>query len=128
MPRTPKRGAAAEEAMGAARAMEAARRLGVQGLSQPPAPEDDGALLFFFVKLTDKLVKATEKLTDVIDSECRDFLGLAGARIFSNLQCTHPNLDLLNVLHKVEEAPPLGTPDSEEVARADRVDAAIQCL
>jgi hypothetical protein len=31
-----------------AHAMEAALRLGVQGLSQPPAPEDDGAFLHFF--------------------------------------------------------------------------------
>jgi hypothetical protein len=31
-----------------ARAMEAARRLGIQGLGQPPAPEDDRMFLHFF--------------------------------------------------------------------------------
>jgi hypothetical protein len=31
-----------------ARVMEATRRLGIEGLSLPPAPEDDGAILCFF--------------------------------------------------------------------------------
>jgi hypothetical protein len=43
-------------------------------------------------------IKTAEKLTDTIDADCQDLLGLAGARIFSNLQCLCPDLDLLNIL------------------------------
>jgi hypothetical protein len=68
-----------------ARAMEAARRLGIQGLSLPPAPEDDGAFLHFFGQLMDKLVEAAAKVTELIDAEYRELLELAGTRIFSNL-------------------------------------------
>jgi hypothetical protein len=57
--------------------------------------------LLFFGKLTDKLVDAAEKLTDVIDAECQDLLGLAEACIFSNLQFSCPDFDLLDVLRKV---------------------------
>jgi hypothetical protein len=49
------------------RIMEVAQRLGIEGLSLHPAPENDGAILRF------------------IDAECREILGLAGTRIFSNL-------------------------------------------
>jgi hypothetical protein len=68
-----------------ARAMEAARRLGIQGLGLPPAPEDDGAFLHFFSQLTDKLVEAAAKVTELIDAECWELLGLNGTSIFSNL-------------------------------------------
>jgi hypothetical protein len=65
--------------------MEAARRLGIEGLSLPPAPEDDGAILHFFGQLTDKLAEATARFTELIDAEYRELLGLARMRIFSNL-------------------------------------------
>jgi hypothetical protein len=70
-------------------------------------------------------IKTAEKLTDTIDADCQDLLGLAGARIFSNLQCLCPDLDLLNVLQRVREATPCGTSDRETIARAFRVDTAI---
>jgi hypothetical protein len=94
--------------------MEAARRLVIQGLSQPPAPE--------------AAVEATEKLTEVIDAECRELLGLSGACIFSNLQRLCPDLDLLNVLQRVQEATPPGNLERETVAKVGRVDTAIQHL
>jgi hypothetical protein len=78
--------------------MEAARRLGTEGLSLPPAPEDDGAILHFFGQLTDKLVEAVARFTELIDTECRELLGLAGMHIFSNLQHLHLDLDLVDVL------------------------------
>jgi hypothetical protein len=78
--------------------MEAAQRLGTKGLSLPPAPEDDGAILHFFGQLTDKLVEAAARFTELIDAECRELLGLAGMHIFSNLQHLHLDLDLVDVL------------------------------
>jgi hypothetical protein len=69
-----------------ARVMEAARHLGIEGLILPPAPEDDGAILRFFCQLSDKLVEATARVTELIDTECRELLGIAGTHIFSNLQ------------------------------------------
>jgi hypothetical protein len=81
-----------------ANAMEAARRLGVQDLSQPPALVDDGTFLHFFGQLTDKLVEAATRLMEVIDTECRELLSLAGMRIFSILQRLRPDLDLLEVV------------------------------
>jgi hypothetical protein len=70
-------------------------------VSQPPAPEDDGAFLHFFSQLTDKMVEAMEKLTEVVGTKCRELLSLARARIVSNLQRLRPDLDLLNVLQRV---------------------------
>jgi hypothetical protein len=89
-----------------ARALEAVQRLGLQGLSQPPAHEDDGAFLHVFGQLTDKLVEDAMKLTEVINAEYRELLGLAGARIFSNLQRLLPDLDLLYVLQRREAGTP----------------------
>jgi hypothetical protein len=83
-----------------ARVMEAARRLGIEGLSLPPAPEDDEAIMRFFSQLSDKLVKAAARATELIDAECRELLGMAGTHIFSNLQCLHPDLDLEDVLER----------------------------
>jgi septal ring factor EnvC (AmiA/AmiB activator) len=65
--------------------MEAARRLGIEGLSLPPAPEDDGAILRFFCQLSNKLVEDAARATKLIDAECRELLGMAGMHIFSNL-------------------------------------------
>jgi hypothetical protein len=49
-----------------------------RGLSLPPAPEDDGAILHFFCQLSDKLVEAGTRVMELIDAECRELLGLAG--------------------------------------------------
>jgi hypothetical protein len=59
-----------------ARIMEAVHRLGIHGLNLPTIPE----------------------CRELIDAECRELLGLAGMRIFSNLQCPCPDLDLEEVL------------------------------
>jgi hypothetical protein len=81
-----------------ARVMEAARRLGIEGLNLPPAPEDDGAILRFFCQLSGKLVEAAMRVTELIDAKCRELLGMPGTRIFSKLQHLRPDLDLLDVL------------------------------
>jgi hypothetical protein len=62
---------------------------------------------------------------DVIDGESQELLGLAGARVFSNLQRLRPDLDLLDILQRVREATPPSTPDRETIARAARVDTAV---
>jgi hypothetical protein len=59
--------------------------LGYPGPWPAPAPEDDGAVLHFFSQLTDKLVEAAAKVTELIDAECWELLGLNGTGIFSNL-------------------------------------------
>jgi hypothetical protein len=107
--------------------MEAIRCLGIEGLVLPSAPEDDGAILRFFGQLTDKLVKASTKVTELIDAEYRELLGLAGTRIFSNIQCLHPDLDLEEVLQTRAATPP-GTPDRAAQARAARLDIALHRL
>jgi hypothetical protein len=89
-----------------ARVMEAARCLGIEGLILPPAPEDDGAIHRFFCQLSDMLVEAAARVTELIDTECRELLGMAGTCIFSNLQCLHPDLDLLDILQRREAMPP----------------------
>jgi hypothetical protein len=61
-----------------ARIMEVTRRLGIKGLILPPAPEDDGAILRFFCQLSDKLVEAATRVTELIDTECRELLGMVG--------------------------------------------------
>jgi hypothetical protein len=68
-----------------ARLMEAAHRLGIDGLNLPTIPEDDGSILHFFSQLADKLADASAKVAELIDTECWDLLGLAGTRIFSNI-------------------------------------------
>jgi septal ring factor EnvC (AmiA/AmiB activator) len=78
--------------------MEAAQRLGIDGLNLPSVPEDNGSILHFFGQLADKLVEALAKVTELIDVECRELLGLAGTRIFSNIQRLRPDLDLEEVL------------------------------
>jgi hypothetical protein len=107
--------------------MEVARRLGIEGLILPSAPEDDGAIHRFFCQLSDKLVEATARVTELIDAECRELLGLAGTHIFSNLQRLRPDLDLEEVLQRRAATPP-GTPDRVAIARAARVDIALQHL
>jgi hypothetical protein len=61
---------------------------------------------------------------ELIDAECRDLLGLAGMRIFSNLQRLRPDLDLEEVLQR-RAPPPLGTPDRTAIARAGWLDIAL---
>jgi hypothetical protein len=78
--------------------MEAARRLAIDGLNLPTIPEDDGSILHFFSQLAEKLADASAKVMELIDDECRELLGLAGTRIFSNIQCLRPDLDLEEVL------------------------------
>jgi hypothetical protein len=68
--------------------------LGIEGLVLPSAPEDDGVILRFFGLLSDKLAEASTKVTELINVECRELLGLAGTRIFSNIQRLHPDHDL----------------------------------
>jgi septal ring factor EnvC (AmiA/AmiB activator) len=65
--------------------MAAAHRLGIHGLNLPTVPEDDGSILLFFSQLAEELDGASAKVLDLIDAECRELLGLAGTRIFSNI-------------------------------------------
>jgi hypothetical protein len=64
---------------------------------------------------------------ELIDAECRELLGLAGTRIFSNLQRLRPDLNLEEVLRRPPPPPP-GTPDRAAEARAGRVYIALQRL
>jgi chromosome segregation ATPase len=77
-----------------ARIMEAVNRLGIEGLNLATIPEDDGSILHFF----SQLAEASAKVLELVDAECRELLGLAGTRIFSNIQRLSPDLDLEEVL------------------------------
>jgi hypothetical protein len=107
--------------------MEAAHRLGIDGLNLPTIPEDDGSILNFFGQLADKLAEASAKVAELIDAECRELLGLAGMQILSNIQRLCPDLDLEEVLQR-RAAPPPGTPNRAEQDRAARLDITLQRL
>jgi hypothetical protein len=107
-----------------AHVMAAVHRLGIQGLNLPTVPEDDGSIFLFFSQLAEQLDDASAKVLELIDTECRELLGLAGTRIFTNLQCLCPSLDLEEVLRRPSPPPP-GTPDRAVVARAGRLDIAL---
>jgi hypothetical protein len=104
-----------------ARIMEAVNHLGIEGLTLPTIPEDDGSILHFFSQLAEKLAKASAKVSELIDAECRELLGLPGTRIFSNIQRLSPDLDLEEVLQR-RAPPPPGTPDRAAQARAEHLD------
>jgi hypothetical protein len=110
-----------------ARVMAAAHRLGIHGLNLPTVPEDDGSILLFFSQLADELDGASARVLDLIDAECRELMGLAGTRIFSNLQRLRPHLNLEEVLRRPPPPPP-GTPDREEAYRVARLDIALERL
>jgi hypothetical protein len=110
-----------------ARVMAAAHRLGIHGLNLPTVPEDDGPVMLFFSQLAEQLDGASAKVLDLIDAECWELLGLAGTRIFSNLQRLRPDLNLEEVLQRPSPPPP-GTPDCAAVARAGRLDIALRRL
>jgi hypothetical protein len=110
-----------------ARIMAAAHRLGIHGLDLPTVPEDDGSIMLFFSQLAKQLDGASAKVLELIDAECRELLGLAGTRIFSNLQRLRPDLNLEEVLQRPSPPPP-GTPDRSAVARAGRLDIALRRL
>jgi hypothetical protein len=110
-----------------ARIMVAAHRLGIHGLNLPTVPEDDGSIMLFFSQLDEQLDGASAKVLELIDAECQELLGLAGTRIFFNLQRFRPELDLEEVLQR-RESPPPGTPDRVAQARAARLDIALQWL
>jgi hypothetical protein len=110
-----------------ARLMEAAHRLGIDGLNLPTILEDDGSILHFFSQLAKKLADSSAKVAELIDAECRELLGLAGTRIFSNIQRLHPDLDLEEVLQR-RAPPPPGTPDHAARDRAACLDSALQRL
>jgi hypothetical protein len=107
--------------------MEAAHRLGIDGLNLPTILEDDGSILHFFSQLAEKLANASAKVAELVDAECRELLGLAGTRIFSNIQRLRPDLDLEEVLQR-RAPPPPGTPDRAAWDRAARLDSALQRL
>jgi hypothetical protein len=104
---------------------EAAHHLGIDGLDLPTIPEDDGSILHFFSHLAEKLVDTLAKVAKLVDAECRELLGLAGTRIFSNIQRLRPNLHLEEVLQR-RAPPPPGTPDRAAQARAGLLDIAFQ--
>jgi hypothetical protein len=107
--------------------MEATHRLGIDELNLPTIPEDNGSILHFFSQLAKKLADASAKVLELVDAECRELLGLAGTRIFSNIQRLRPDLHLEEVLQRVAPPPP-GTPNRAAQARAARLDIALQCL
>jgi hypothetical protein len=107
--------------------MEAAHRLGIHGLNLPTVPEDDGSIIHLFSQLAEQLADASAKVLELVDAECRELLGLAGTRIFSNPQRLCPDLDLEEVLQR--RAPPSpGAPDHAAQARVARLDTALQRL
>jgi hypothetical protein len=110
-----------------ARVMAAAHRLGIHGLNLPTAPEDDGSIMLFFSQLAEELDGASAKVLELIDAECRELLGLAGTRIFSNIQRLRPDLNLEEVLRRPPPPPP-GTPDRAAEARAGRLYLALRRL
>jgi hypothetical protein len=110
-----------------ARLMEAAHRLGIDGLNLPTIPKDDRSILHFFSQLAEMLADASTKVSELVNAECRQLLGLAGTRIFSNIQRLRPDLSLEEVLQRV--APPApSTPDRAAQARAARLDITLQRL
>jgi hypothetical protein len=90
-------------------------------MGQDPALEDDGAFLLFSDRLSEKLIEAMGQLTEVIDADYRELLGLAGTLIFTNLRHQHPNINLLNVLRKVLVVPASSPSDSAAAAIASLV-------
>jgi hypothetical protein len=100
-----------------ARIMAAAHRLGIHGLNLPTVPEEDGLIMLFFSQLAEQLDGISAKVLELINAKCRELLGLAGMRIFSNLQRLRPELDLEEVMQR-REPPPPGTPDRVVQARA----------
>jgi hypothetical protein len=110
-----------------ARVMEAAHRLGIHRMNLPTVPEDDGSIILFFSQLAEQLDDTSAKVLELIDAEFRELPGLVGTRIFSNLQRLRPDLVLEEVLQR-REPPPPGTPDRTAVARAARLDIALQRL
>jgi hypothetical protein len=110
-----------------ARVMAAAHRLGIHRLNLPAVPEDDGSIMLFFSQLAEELDGASARVLELIDAECRELLGLAGTRIFSNIQRLRPDLNLEEVLQRPSPPPP-GTPDRAAVARAGRLDITLRRL
>jgi hypothetical protein len=110
-----------------ARVIEAAHCLGIHGLTLPTVPEDDGSIIHFFSQLSEQLAEASARVLELVDAECQELLGLAGTRIFSNLQRLRPDLDLEEVLQR-RAPPPPGTPDRVTQDRAARLDIALQRL
>jgi hypothetical protein len=105
--------------------MEAVHRLGIDGLNLPTIPEDDGSILHFFSQLAEKLVEASAKVAELVDAECRELLGLAMTRIFSNILRLRPDLDLEEVLQR-RTSPPPDTPDRAAQGRVARLDIVLQ--
>jgi hypothetical protein len=110
-----------------ARIMAAAHHLGIHGLNLPTVPEDDGSIMLFFSQLAEQLDGASAKVLELIDAECQELLGLAGMRIFSNLQRLRPNLNLEEVLQRMAPPPP-STPDRAAQARVAQLDIALRRL
>jgi hypothetical protein len=110
-----------------ARVMAAAHHLGIHGLNLPTVPEDDGSIMLFFSQLAEELDSASAKVLELINAECRELLGLAGMRIFSNLQCLRPDLNLEEVLRRPPPPPP-GTPDHAAEASAGRLHFTLRRL
>jgi hypothetical protein len=110
-----------------ARVIAVAHLLGIHGLNLPTVPEDDGSVMLFFSQLAKQLDGASAMVLELIDAECQELLGLAGTRIFSNLQRLCPDLNLEEVLQRSSPPPP-GTPDRTAVARAGRLDIALRHL
>jgi hypothetical protein len=80
--------------------------------------------MLFFSQLAEQLDGASPRVLELIDAECRELLGHAGTRIFSNIQRLRPDLNLEDVLQRPSPPPP-GTPDHAAVARAGRLDIAL---
>jgi hypothetical protein len=110
-----------------ARVMAVAHCLGIHGLNLPTVPEDDGSIMLFFSQLAEELDGASARVLDLIDAEYRELLGLAGMRIFSNIQRLRHRLNLEEVLRRPSPPPP-GTPDREAVSRVAHLDIALRRL
>jgi hypothetical protein len=70
-------------------------------------------------------VDASAKVAELVDAKCRELLGFARTRIFSNIQRLCPDLDLEEVLQR-RASPPPGTPDRAAQGRVARLDIVLQ--
>jgi hypothetical protein len=101
---------------------------GHPGSGPAPVSEDDETFLLFFDRLFEKLIEAARRFNEVVNADSCELLGLAGTRIFTNLQLLYDDLNLLDVLCKVSNAPASSPSISEAAALASLVCEAVMHL
>lgn len=66
-----------------------------------PLEDNDASYLDFFTKLVEKLESGAKRVNGIIEDECRELLGQAATRIFSNLLRADANFDFNRVMPPV---------------------------